>query len=60
MPVITIESSKMNKEQKGQLVKEFTQSAANILKLPESVFTVYIKEYENENIGFCGKLLSDK
>ena len=28
MPVITMESSKLNKEQKIRLVKEFTESAA--------------------------------
>lgn len=30
MPVITLESGKLNKEQKSQLVKEFTETASKI------------------------------
>ncbi len=60
MPVITMESSKLDKSQKAQLVKEFTESAARILNMPPETFTVYLKENELDNIGFGGKLLSDK
>lgn len=59
MPVITMESSKLNKEQKKQLVKEFTLTASKILNLPPQIFTVYLKENETENIGVGGELLSD-
>ncbi|UQZ90628.1 4-oxalocrotonate tautomerase [Deltaproteobacteria bacterium Smac51] len=59
MPVITMESSKLSKEQKTQLVKEFTDSAARILNMPKETFVVYLKENELENIGTGGKLLSD-
>lgn len=60
MPVITLEAGKLNKEQKSKLVKEFTTSAANIMNVPEEAFIVLIKESERENIGFGGKLLSDR
>lgn len=60
MPVITMESSKLDKSQKAQLVKEFTESATRILNMPPETFTVYLKENELDNIGFGGKLLSDK
>lgn len=59
MPVITMDSSRITKEQKAQLVKEFTESAARILNMPPEIFTVLLKENERENIGVGGKLLSD-
>ena len=59
MPVITMESSKLNKEQKIRLVKEFTESAAKIMNMPAETFIVYLKENELDNIGTSGKLLSE-
>lgn len=60
MPVITIESTKLSKEQKAELVQEMTETAARVMNLPEAAFYVYIKESEPENIGVVGKLLSEK
>ena len=40
MPVIILEAAKLSNEQKKQLVKEFTSSAAKIMNLQEEVFTV--------------------
>lgn len=60
MPVITIEGSKMNTEIKRKLVKEMTESAANIMNVPEQAFFVFIKENEKENIGVGGTILADK
>jgi 4-oxalocrotonate tautomerase len=60
MPVITLEAGKLNKEQKSQLVKEFTSTAAKIMNVPEQAFIVLLKENEQDNIGFGGQLLSDK
>ncbi|GFP76471.1 4-oxalocrotonate tautomerase DmpI [Clostridium fungisolvens] len=60
MPVITLEAGKLNKEQKSQLVKEFTDAASKIMNVPEQAFIVLIKENEAENIGVGGELLSDK
>lgn len=59
MPVITMESSKLNKEQKEQLVKEFTEVASRITNIPPATFVIYLKENELENIGSGGKLLSN-
>lgn len=59
MPVITIEGTKLSKEQKSKLVKEMTSSAAKIMNAPEDKFFVFIKENEKENIGVGGKLLAD-
>jgi 4-oxalocrotonate tautomerase len=60
MPVITLESGKLNKEQKSQMVKEFTVTASKVMNVPEQAFIVLIKENEQDNIGFGGQLLSDK
>jgi len=60
VPVITLETAKLSKEQKSQLVKEFTESASKITGIPKQAFNVILKENELDNIGVGGKLLSDK
>jgi len=60
MPVITVEAGKLNKEQKSKLVKEFTSKASEIMNVPEQTFIVLLKENEQDNIGFGGKLLSER
>jgi len=60
MPVITLEASKMSKEQKVKLVQELTESTLNILNVPKQSITVLIKENEKDNIGVAGQLLSDR
>ncbi|NCB92569.1 MAG: 4-oxalocrotonate tautomerase family protein [Clostridia bacterium] len=60
MPVITLEAAKLTKEQKAQLVKEFTESASKIIGSPKSAFYVFLKESELDNIGVGGELLSER
>lgn len=60
MPVITIEAGKLNKDQKRQLVEEFTSKGSEIMNVPEQAFTVLLKENEADNIGFAGKLISER
>jgi len=60
MPVITVEAGKLNKEQKGQLVKELTETASKVMNVPEQAFIVLLKENEQDNIGFGGQLLSER
>ncbi len=60
MPVITLEAGKLNKDQKRQVVKEFTTTASKIMNIPENAFVVLIKENEQDNIGNGGQLLSEK
>ena len=60
MPVITLEAARLTKEQKQQLAKEFTASAARIMKMPEEAFYVFLKENSLDNVGVGGTLLSDK
>lgn len=59
MPVITLEAGKLSKEQKAQLVKEFTESAAKITGIPPQAFYVFLKENKAEDVGVGGTLLSD-
>lgn len=60
MPVITLEAGKLNKEQKIQLVKEFTNTASKIMNVPEQAFIVLLKENEADNIGVGAQLLSER
>lgn len=58
MPVITFEIAKLKKEQKTQLIEEFTESASRITGLPAEGFYVFLKENEADNVGIGGKMLS--
>lgn len=58
MPVITIETCQIDKAQKEALVKSFTKTAGEILKLPPEAFVILIKENDPDNIGSGGKLLT--
>ncbi|AXV37906.1 MAG: tautomerase family protein [Methanobacteriaceae archaeon] len=60
MPVITIDSPKLSKEQKKALVGAFTKSASEIMKLPESAMIVLIREMDSEDVGVGGTLLCDR
>jgi len=60
MPVITFESGKLTKEQKAQLVQDFTEVAHKVTGIRKEAFVVLIHENERENIGVGGVLLADK
>jgi 4-oxalocrotonate tautomerase len=58
MPVITVESDKMDKQQKQALISAFTKSASEILNIAEQAFVVILKENSADNLGIGGKMLS--
>lgn len=60
MPVIKLEAGRLSKEQKNQLIKEFTDSASKITKIPKEAFVVILKENDADNIGVGGKALSER
>ncbi|HMM19152.1 MAG TPA: tautomerase family protein [Selenomonadales bacterium] len=60
MPVITVESGLLSKEQKRDLAQALTRTAGAIMKVPEQAFTVLIKENPPDNVGVGGTLLSDR
>ena len=57
MPTIKLETAKLSKEQKKELIHELTEVAAKITKVSKSAFTVLIEEYPDENIGVAGDTL---
>lgn len=60
MPVITIEASKMTKDQKSRLVKEIVPKVSEILNIPAEAFVTFIKENDFDNIGVGTQLISDR
>lgn len=59
MPAITIETGKLNKDQKRELVTEFTKKLSEVMNVPQEAIMIFIKENESDNVGFGGKLLSE-
>ncbi len=59
MPFIKIEAGKMKKDQKLKLYTGFTKLASETLGIPESAFTILIKENDLDNWGVGGEMLSD-
>lgn len=57
LPIISLEIAKLSKEQKNELINEFTETASRITKLPKQSFVVLIKELPDENIGIGGESL---
>ena len=50
----------LEKSQKEQLVKEFTETASRVTCIPADLFYVFINESKKENIGVGGTLLSEQ
>ncbi|GAB6055712.1 4-oxalocrotonate tautomerase family protein [Methanobacterium alkalithermotolerans] len=60
MPVIHIDSNKLSRKQKRELVKVITKVSSEIMKLPENAITIIIREVEAEDVGLGGQLLCDR
>lgn len=60
MSVITCDGGPLSKEQKDQLIKEFTDAAVKASNIPAPAFVVLLKESSPDNIGVGGKALSTK
>jgi len=60
MPIITIDGPKLTKEQKAELVKEFSETASRIMNLPVQSMITIIREVESENVGTGNILLCDR
>ncbi|MHC5372688.1 4-oxalocrotonate tautomerase DmpI [Enterococcus sp. LJL120] len=60
MPVIQFEIGHLTKEQKQQVVKEFTETAVKVTGIPADAFYVFIKENTGDNVGVGGVLQSDR
>ena len=55
MPLITIESGCLTKQQKAELIEKMTGIASDITHIPKEFFFVSIKELPDENIGIGGQ-----
>ena len=58
MPVITLDIGKLPKEQKVAIVKEFTDTASRVTGIPKDAFYVFLNEYDDDNVGIGGQLMS--
>ncbi|MBB3187825.1 4-oxalocrotonate tautomerase DmpI [Microbacter margulisiae] len=60
MPVISVEGSKLTKEQKSELIASLTEVASKIMNVRKEAYIVLIKENDMDNIGVGGIALSGK
>ena len=61
MPSISISILEgRSKEQKAQIVREFTQTMVNVLGVNPELVHIVINENPSENVGRAGVLLSDR
>lgn len=60
MPQIMFEGPRLERTQKADLVREFTEVAHRVTGIRKEAFVVFIKENEPDNIGVGGVLLSDR
>jgi 4-oxalocrotonate tautomerase len=60
MPVIIFEGSKLTRDQKAELIKQFTEAAHKTTGIAKEAFVVFIHENERESIGVGGEPLADR
>ena len=59
MPNIIIEAANLTKEKKNELIKSLTKTAVEVTSIPETSYTVLIKEFPAENWGIGGRPLEE-
>lgn len=59
MPVITVDSGKLTREQKRDLIKVFTEKMEELTHAPAKFTTVIIRENEDENLGVGGETVEE-
>jgi 4-oxalocrotonate tautomerase len=59
MPIIVVEAGMLEKESKNELIRKMTSTASEITKIPESSYTVLIKENPIDNWGVGGEPLAE-
>ena len=59
MPVITWEGGKLDKEQKLELIRRFTEIATEVTKVPPQFHTVIIREHEDGNLSVAGETVEE-
>ena len=57
MPYISVESGALSDEQKAELIQKLTQTASEVMHVPQEFFTITIKELPDLNFGIGGKTI---
>lgn len=57
MPYITIECGALSDAQKEELIRQLTETASDIMKIPQDFFVATIKEVPDKNFGIGGKTI---
>lgn len=57
MPYISVESGALSDTQKTDLIRRLTQTASEIMRVPQEFFTVTIKELPDQNFGIGGRTI---
>lgn len=57
MPYISVESGALSDEQKVELIRRLTETASEVMRVPQEFFTVTIKELPDVNFGIGGRTI---
>ena len=57
MPYISVESGALSSAQKAELIQRLTQTASEVMHVPQEFFTVTIKELPDQNFGIGGRTI---
>lgn len=57
MPYISVESGFLTDEQKETLIKRLTETASEIMNVPQEFFVTTIKELPDKSFGIGGKTI---
>ena len=57
MPYISVESGALSDAQKAELILRLTQTASEVMRVPQEFFTVTIKELPDQNFGIGGSTI---
>ena len=60
MPTFFFYGPKLEDAKKKVMVKAITEAASIATGIPETAFTIYLRESQHENVSVGGKLLSDR
>ena len=58
--MITFDGGRLTREQKAEIVREFTAAAHKVTGIGTEAFVVIIRENDHDNIGVGAELLSDR
>ncbi len=60
MPTIVFYCPKLEKEQRREIVRSFTETASKVTGRPKAAIVVYLRETAPDNVGVGGELLEDR